>query len=65
MNERVLMTMGEHIWNKPRAHFRIPFDEPIPEDTVKAKLTKGILTVRFQKTPNKTIKVDVDVGGDQ
>jgi HSP20 family molecular chaperone IbpA len=63
ITEKVLMNMGEHIWNKPRAHLRIPFEAPINEDTVRAKLAKGILTVRFQKTPGKTVKVDVDVGG--
>ena len=44
-------------WNKPNVHVTVPVEEEIDPESVKAKLARGILEIRFNKKPGKKIDV--------
>ena len=55
---RKVVSMGEYLWNRPHLSVKIPVDNEIDPEHVKAKLSKGILIITFKKIPGK--KVDID-----
>ncbi len=52
-----IMNMGGLIWNRP-IEVKIPVQDEIDPDKVKAKLKKGLLEVKFTKIPGTSIKID-------
>jgi len=54
---RPIISMGEYTWNRPRIETRIPVKDEIDAENVKARLDRGILTVRFKKKPAAKIAV--------
>jgi HSP20 family molecular chaperone IbpA len=54
-----VVAMGDYIWNRP-IKVDIPIDEDVEEEKVRAKLKNGLLSVRFQKIPKKSVKVKVE-----
>ncbi|MFX0099801.1 MAG: Hsp20/alpha crystallin family protein [Candidatus Hodarchaeota archaeon] len=44
-------------WNRPNVHVTVPVEEEIDPESVKAKLARGILEIRFNKKPGKKIDV--------
>ncbi len=54
---RPIVSMGEHTWNRPRIEAEIPVKDEIDAENVKARLDRGILTVRFKKKPAAKIAV--------
>ena len=55
---RKLVSLGDFIWNRPNITVKIPVDNEIDPEHVKAKLSKGILNITFKKIPGK--KVDIE-----
>ncbi|MHA1675218.1 MAG: Hsp20/alpha crystallin family protein [Promethearchaeota archaeon] len=53
-----VVSMGDYIWNRP-IKVDIPVNEEIEEDKVRAQLKSGLLTVKFQKQPKKSVKIEV------
>jgi len=54
---RPIISMGEYTWNRPRIEAKIPVKDEIDAENVKARLDRGILTVRFKKKPAAKIAV--------
>jgi HSP20 family molecular chaperone IbpA len=54
---RKIRSFGEFFWNKPRVELMIPVHEEIDPNTVQAKLSRGILTVTFTRTPGTKVEV--------
>jgi len=52
-----IVSMGKMLWNRP-IRVEIPVSEEIEEDNVKAKLSNGLLMVKFKKRPKKIVKVE-------
>lgn len=52
-----IVSMGEYTWNRPRIEAKIPVKDEIDTENVKARLDRGILTVRFKKKPAAKISV--------
>ena len=53
-----VVSIGRIFWDKHHIEVNIPVKEEINPENVKAKLTRGLLTVRFQKKPGTHIKVE-------
>jgi HSP20 family protein len=54
---RKIVSMGHWLWDRP-IHVSIPVDDDIVADQVKAKLNKGLLTIRFKKAPKHKIDIE-------
>jgi HSP20 family molecular chaperone IbpA len=52
-----IISMGRFLWDRPYIKVTIPVHEEIDPEQVKAKLLKGILTIRFKKIPSTKIEV--------
>ncbi len=50
----------DFLWNRPHLVIEIPVKNAIETDNVKAKLSKGILKIRFKKIPGKKIDVEAE-----
>ncbi len=54
---RKIRSVGDFLWRKRHVRVLVPVHEKIEPETVKAKLSKGLLKVTFKRTPGT--KVDV------
>ncbi len=54
---RPIISMGKYTWNRPRIEAKVPVKDEIDAENVKARLDRGILTVRFKKKPAAKIAV--------
>ncbi|MHA1684104.1 MAG: Hsp20/alpha crystallin family protein [Promethearchaeota archaeon] len=54
---KIVTSMMEFLWNKPDVEVQIPVMDTINPETVKARLSKGILTVIFKKEPSTRVSV--------
>lgn len=54
----IVVSWGRPIWDRQDIEVSIPLKAEIEIDSVKAKLTRGILNVRFMKKPRKSVSVD-------
>ena len=57
---RKIRSVGGFLWKKRYIHVLVPVPEKIEAESVKAKLSKGVLTVTFKRTPGTKINVDVE-----
>lgn len=55
---RRLVSTGDLFWNRPRVEVKVPLEDEIDPENIKAKLDRGILSVRFKKKPKAKIPVD-------
>ncbi|MFX1293950.1 MAG: Hsp20/alpha crystallin family protein [Promethearchaeota archaeon] len=55
---RKIKGFGEFLWNKPNVEVMIPLEDEIDPDTVKAKLSRGILTVTIARRPGTIIDIE-------
>jgi HSP20 family molecular chaperone IbpA len=53
-----VVSIGRLFWDKPHVEVNIPVKEEIDPGHVKAKLSRGLLSVRFQKKPSTKINVE-------
>lgn len=53
-----IVTMGSIFWDRPHLSVKIPVNEEIDTENVQAKLSKGILKIRFKKIPGTKINVE-------
>ena len=54
---RKIVSMGHYLWDRP-IKVKIPVDEEIDPEKVKARLKRGLLKVEFPKLPKKTVPVE-------
>jgi len=57
---RKIISMGDFIWNRPNITVKIPVDNEIDPEHVKARLAKGILNITFRKIPGKKVDIEAE-----
>ena len=55
---QVIVSWGRPIWDRQNVEVSIPLHAEIETESVKAKLSRGILSVSFQKKPRKSVSVE-------
>lgn len=58
---RKITSMGGFIWSRPLISVKVPVAEEIDSESVKAKLSRGILKITFKKIPGKKVNVEEEI----
>jgi HSP20 family molecular chaperone IbpA len=54
----VIISWGRPLWDRKKIEVTVPLKEEVDPEKVKAKITRGILSIHFQKKPKTKIPVE-------